>query len=89
MNVVKAMLSRDGIDVNQAEWRGITPLHVACIKGHVEVVKTLLSGHDVDVNQGRKNGQSPLYAMCEKPLHVMREKGATGNCECSVEYERS
>jgi ankyrin repeat protein len=36
-------------DVNQRSKQELTPLHIACRKGHVDVVKLLIK-YDVDVN---------------------------------------
>ena len=40
---------------------GITPINVACAKGHVDVVKVLISGGE-DLALGDKNGCTPLFA---------------------------
>lgn len=42
LDVVKALLSRYGIDVNKANMWGFTPLYVACLEGHSKVVKESL-----------------------------------------------
>ena len=50
-----------GIDVNQANKDGWTPLYRASEEGHTEVVKALLVAPGIDVNQANKDGWTPLY----------------------------
>ena len=82
LEVVNALLSTDGIDinqacegtiarpevdVNQAETRGgLTPLYIACATGHLEIVKELLKQPGIDINQANMNGVTPLYIACEE-----------------------
>ena len=51
LDVVNALLSTDGIEINQAEKDGATPLSIACGKGHLEVVNALLSTDGIEINQ--------------------------------------
>ena len=43
LSAAKALIDA-GIDVNKAGDLGYTPLHVACMKGYVEMVKLLIDG---------------------------------------------
>ena len=44
---------------------GLTPLYIACYRGHTDIVNALLSQESIDVNQARTNdGSTPLYAAC-------------------------
>ena len=60
--VVSLLLGKEGVDVNQATNVGVTPLFVACLKGHAEVV-SLLEQEGVDVNQAVIDGITHFY--CE------------------------
>jgi ankyrin repeat protein len=51
----------DDILLNQADEDGITPLHVACHKGHFEVAKSLLHMTNIEVNLASHRGLTPLY----------------------------
>ena len=51
MDVMRTLLSTDGVDVNQAIDDGSTPLLIVCQKCQVDVVRVLLRTTRVDVNQ--------------------------------------
>ena len=52
--------------INGVTKEGYTPLHLACIKGHINVIKILLFLKDINVNiQNEKEG-TPLHIACEK-----------------------
>ena len=55
-----------GVNVNQAEEEGWTPLLVACHEGNREVVDLLLQHEGVGVNQAMENGVTPLWIACQK-----------------------
>jgi ankyrin repeat protein len=57
------MLIDGGADLNVAERRGWTPLHVACDKGHESVVTMLIDG-GADVNIIDRDGRTPLHRTC-------------------------
>ena len=58
--VVKLLLDKKDIQVNQGDRCGATPLIHAAKKGHLEVVKLLLERDNIHVNQGDKYGYTPL-----------------------------
>ena len=60
VEVVRLLLDRDDIDVNQAMNNGITPLYIACARGNVDIVRLLLGRDDIDVNQAKEDGTTPL-----------------------------
>ena len=61
VETVKLLLAAEGIDVNQADNDGWTPLYWASGNGHVEVVKLLLAAPGIDVNKGANSGRTPLF----------------------------
>ena len=77
VTAVKKLLAEDGVDVNQADKNGWTPLYVASEKGHTEVIKVLLHA-GADVNQARKDGVTPL--------NVASQRGRTGTTAFLVFY---
>ena len=63
----------NGVDVNQRNENGATPLYVACRNGHVKVVRVLLEADDVDVNQSAQDGKTPLGRACDlRHLYVVK-----------------
>lgn len=52
--------------INGVTKEGYTPLHLACIKGHVNIIKILLLLKDIDVNIKSKKEETPLHIACEK-----------------------
>jgi ankyrin repeat protein len=58
---------------------GFTPLHVACLKGHLGIVRLLLaSGADLTVTS--VNSKTPLHLACEQGhtdvVQELLDKGA-------------
>ncbi len=49
-----------GADVNFVEKQGYTPLHIAALRGNIEIVKTLI-GFGANVNAIDQNGETPLH----------------------------
>ena len=56
------------VDVNAKDYRGKTPLHYACMKGHIQLVLALVANEDVDVNVKDWNGKTPLLYACKQGL---------------------
>ena len=52
--------------INGITKEGYTPLHLACIKGHINVIKTLLFLKDINVNIKSNIEGTPLHIACEK-----------------------
>ncbi len=56
---------REGADVNERDWRGVTPLHAAAEFGNLDVVNSLIqSGSDVEALA--PGGRSALFAAIAK-----------------------
>jgi len=73
--VVKLLLGAPGIDVNQADKDGDTPLHHASSFGRAEVVSLLLGAPGVRVLQKNKAGQIAMELSGDAPdvLHLLEE----------------
>jgi len=56
------LLAAPGMDVNQADENGRTPLFLAIAEGHLELVKVLLAVPGIDVNLADEDGETPLHA---------------------------
>ena len=69
---VTAML-KGGIDPNQTDSKGNTPLIIAASQGDVESVQTLLA-YQADINAANKDGNTALiYATLNNHLPIVRE----------------
>ena len=56
-----------------------TPLHWACLKGHLAVVKYLLTSHGANLEATENDGDTPLHLACEwGHLDVVQELVAHG-----------
>ena len=52
--------------INGITKEGYTPLHLACMKGHINIIKILLFLKDIDVNINSEKEGTPLHIACEK-----------------------
>eukprot|EP00946_MAST-07B_sp_MAST-7B-sp1_P003724 g3724.t1 len=62
--LVELLLTVQGVDMNQVDKEGWTPLYRATHDGHTEIVKVLLA-NGADANQADSRGYSPLYRATE------------------------
>ena len=76
LEVVNALLSTDGIDINQAEKYGSTPLWIACQEGP-------FGSCECTVKYGWDRYQSSQIRMEHTTVYCVRE-GPFGCCECTV-----
>ena len=63
--MVRALLGRGGVNLNELDMLGRTPLHLAAENKHGEVVKTLLGREDVDLDEPDMLGGTPLFYATE------------------------
>ena len=72
-------LIKEGVDINQVDAEGESPLKLAVWGAHLDVIH-LLCFHGADVNQEDKAGDTPLYkAVAQGDLGVVQlfcERGA-------------
>jgi ankyrin repeat protein len=64
--VVELLLKADGVDVNDGDKDGRTPLFIASQEGHSSMVELLLKADAMDVNKGNKDGATPIFIAAEK-----------------------
>ena len=64
VGVVRCLLGLGGLDVDEGNIRGQTPLHLACAGGHVEVVKILVEEGGADVDRVDGGKETPLFEAC-------------------------
>eukprot|EP01112_Ceratiomyxa_fruticulosa_P011415 TRINITY_DN3095_c0_g1_i1.p1 TRINITY_DN3095_c0_g1~~TRINITY_DN3095_c0_g1_i1.p1 ORF type:complete len:883 (+),score=188.59 TRINITY_DN3095_c0_g1_i1:158-2806(+) len=67
------LVKEKGLDINQKNERGETPLHIAILKENFETIQTLLDlGASLQLNTNQ--GNSPLYIACERGnLQIVKE----------------
>ena len=56
----------EGVDVNQADGNGTTPLSIAAFNGHANVVQLLLEAKGMDVNQTNNWGETAIFYAAQK-----------------------
>ena len=64
LKVVQVLLTREEIQINQADNDGATPLYMACQEGHSKVVQLLLTIKEIQINQALNDGRTPLWQAC-------------------------
>ena len=57
---VKSIINK-GASVNKADARGMTPLHWASARGHLDVVQALIAAPGADMNKVDKEGHTPIH----------------------------
>ena len=91
LEVLKMLLSIEGVNVNVADDTGATALYIACAKGHLKIVQLLLKTKNIQVNQSLVDGQSPIFAAAEgghpEGVRLLLEVGADMNARVLEESQ--
>ncbi|WP_243017909.1 MULTISPECIES: ankyrin repeat domain-containing protein [Candidatus Cardinium] len=69
VEVVKALLATNGIQMNAQSKDGLTPLHLAAYIGHIEVVKELLSAPGILVNKKIMMAKLPFILLRKRIIY--------------------
>ena len=73
LEVVRALVTELGANVDQATQDGATPLCVAAQEGHLTVVRALVAELGANVDQAMQDGTTPLFIAAHKgQLEVVR-----------------
>ena len=86
MDVVK-ILCRAGMDVNQPNKDGCTPLFQASMKNHTSIVEFLLSEENIDVDKSLNDGQSPLFAAAEGGFEGIVRLFIAAGCDVNMRVD--
>lgn len=65
LEIVKFLVTTQGIYINESNPNGFTPLVLSAGKGHIEVVKFLLIVPDIDINLWTQGEVTPFSSACE------------------------
>eukprot|EP00981_Chlorochromonas_danica_P011911 scaffold4347_cov269-Ochromonas_danica.AAC.1 len=87
IEVVRVLLSQDGLEMDKPDKKGQTPFHIACSNGYEEIVKLLLLAAEdrVNINAVTLDGCTPFYAACRHG-HVMIVNLLLATCDnCAVD----
>jgi ankyrin repeat protein len=60
IDIIRALLSAPGIDVNKQARSGLTPLISATSNGNIDAVRALLSAPGININLSYRNGKTAL-----------------------------
>ena len=66
INVLNALLSHTGVNVNRPKNDGTTPLYIAAYKGNSTIVRRLLMHPEISMNQESINGAVPLFVATQE-----------------------
>ena len=67
-DLMEYLVHEQGCDVNHQNERGNTPLHLACLRGDMNVVKALTSIEIYNINLQNTAGDTPLHIACREGL---------------------
>ena len=86
ISLIKTLL-KCNVNINSMNAEGLSPLHLAAIKGDIEVTKLLINeGADIELKDS-KHGSTPLLYACQngrtKTVQTLLENGADINAKSS------
>ena len=64
LEIIKLLLTVEGIDINQSDNQGWTPFFVACDSANTHIVDLLLSVKGIDIHKPNTEGATPLMCCC-------------------------
>jgi len=70
LNTIKSSKTIDSSIINVRNNKGNTVLHIACMKGNIEIVKVLCNIANIDFSIQNKNGEIPLYTAVRRTRNV-------------------
>jgi ankyrin repeat protein len=92
LEIVQALLGREGTDVNKGGSYGSTALHYAARKGHIEVARALLQA-GANARKSNKDSQTPLHWAsnkgCIEIVRALLEAGAGADVRKCDKYSDS
>ena len=69
LEIVKAIIGKNGVDLNLKDKNGQTPLHLAAIDGNSRAAKVLVEHNGIELAPQDHRGQTPLlYAIMKGPF---------------------
>ena len=89
MKRVRWLLDSGNAHVNQPNTYGMTPLHLAAMKGHTELVAMLCTEFHADIHQENAVGQSALHVAKDRRVqHVLKQSEIESKRRRNEERER-
>lgn len=61
IELVKSLLDKNKIDINEVDDDNRTPLFIACLLNNIDIVKLLLNQNKIDINKSPRFNITPLY----------------------------
>ena len=65
LEIVKAFIDSERVNLDLADKDGFTPLYAACANGHIDIAQALIDA-GANLNQASNDGFTPLFVACEK-----------------------
>ena len=74
LSIVEDFITKHGLNPNEVrESSGLTPLHLACKHGHLDITQYLISEQNCNPETTTPNGRTPLHLACKSGhLHIAR-----------------